>query len=330
MPPSRIKIKIILMLSFFIFGPLYSSPCLAAQRLSVVTSLFPLQEFAVAVGGKRVKVDLLLPPGAEPHTWEPKPSDLVKLTKANVFLYLGAGMEPWVHDLIKGINRPSLQIIEVSQGLLLLNSKISEENGKCEMSDHQVKNHKADKVKNQLHSHCHIDPHIWLDFHYDQIIVDKIANLFIKQDPEGTNIYRQNAVRYQKKLAELDQKYHEGLKKCCHRKIFLAGHSAFGYLAKRYHLEQIPLYGISPDAEPTPKKLAALVDIAKKDHIKAIYFEALGSNRLARVLAKEIGSLVLALNPGPNLTKKQLKSGVTFLSLMEENLLNLREGLICE
>ena len=137
-------------------------------------------------------------------------------------------------------------------------------------------------------------------------------------------------MRYRKKLKALDQKYQQGLKNCRHGKIFLAGHSAFGYLAERYHLEQIPLYGASPDAEPSPKKLAEVVDKARKNNIKVIYFESLSSDRLARVLAQEIGALVLALNPGPNLTKEQIKSGVTFLSLMEKNLINLREGLICE
>ncbi len=110
----------------------------------------------------------------------------------------------------------------------------------------------------------------------------------------------------------------------------MAGHSAFGYLAERYNLEQVPLYGISPDAEPTPKKLADVVDKARKHDIKVIYFESLASDRMAQVLAQEIGALVLPLNPGPNLTREQIKSGVTFLSLMEKNLINLREGLICE
>jgi len=305
---NQSRIKIIFILSLVTFFALYPLPCLANQRLSVVTSIFPLQEFALAVGGDRVRVDLLLPPGAEPHTWEPKPSDLVTLSQANIFLYLGAGMEPWVDDLIKGIHSPALQVIEISKGLLPIISKISEANNKKEK----------------------IDPHIWLNFHYDQIIVGQIAEFFAGQDPEGRDYYHQNALRYQQKLKELDRKYEQGLKNCYHRKIFLAGHSAFGYLAERYHLEQIPLYGISPDAEPTPKKLAEVVDMGKKHHIKAIYFESLASDRMAQVLAKEIGALVLALNPGPNLTKEQIKSGVTFLSLMEKNLMNLREGLICE
>jgi len=305
---NQSRIKIICILSLVIFFALYPLPCLANQKLTVVTSIFPLQEFALAVGGDRVRVDLLLPPGAEPHTWEPKPSDLVTLSQADIFIYLGAGMEPWVDDLIKAIHSPGLQLIEISKGLLPLISKISETKNKREK----------------------IDPHIWLDFHYDQIIVGQIAEFFAGQDPEGRNFFYQNALKYQKKLKALDQKYQQGLKTCRHKKIFLAGHSAFGYLAKRYNLEQIPLYGISPDAEPTPKKLAEVVQKARKHDIKAIYFVSLASDRMAQVIAQEIGALVLALNPGPNLSKEQIKSEVTFLSLMEKNLLNLREGLICE
>jgi zinc transport system substrate-binding protein len=175
-----------------------------------------------------------------------------------------------------------------------------------------------------------MDPHLWLDFSYDQIIVAQIARAFSEQDPEGSDFYHQNALKYQKKLADLDQKYNEGLKNCRHRKIFLGGHSAFAYLARRYHLEQIPVYGISPDAEPSPKRLAEITDLARKQHIKAIYFEELVSDKMAKTLAEEVGAMVLMLNPGANLTQEHLKSGVTFISLMEQNLENLQKGQVCE
>ncbi len=246
------RIKIIFILSLVTFFALYSLPCSANQRLSVVTSIFPLQEFALAVGGDRVKVDLLLTAGAEPHTWEPKPSDLVTLSQADIFLYLGAGMEPWVDDLIKGINRPSLQVIEISKGIWTQDSKAGKEHKKWEISDHQPEGHKPDKIKTHLHeknhkanhkadkikiplpeknhhkkeilhSHGHVDPHIWLDFHYDQIIVGQIAEFFAGQDPEGKDYYHQNALRYQKKLKALDQKYQQGLKNCRHGKFFWLG-----------------------------------------------------------------------------------------------------------
>jgi len=308
---------------FGLFYPLIPARvCLATEKkLQVVTSLFPLQEMARAVGGERVNVDLLLPPGAEPHSWEPKPSDIIILTKADIFIYLGAGMEPWVqnilHGINHGINRSSLKVVEASQGLATIKNR--------EETDDDEKGHHDDG-----HQHGPMDPHLWLDFSYDQIIVSKIAKAFSELDPAGKDIYTQNASQYQKKLAQLDRHYEEGLKGCQNRKIFFGGHSAFAYLAKRYHLEQVPLYGVSPDAEPSPKILAQTIDLARNLKIKTIFFEELVNDRLARVLAEEVGAGTLALNPGANITREQAKSGTTFLSLMEKNLENLRKGLICE
>lgn len=294
--------KSTLFIIIFLFAGLINCRyCLAKPKLSVLTTLFPLQEFSSAVGGERVLVELLLPPGAEPHTWEPRPSDIIKMNSADVFLYLGSGLEPWVDDLLKGTQNNSLEIVEVSSELAYItNSKGS------------------------------LDPHIWLDFYYDQLILEQIMTTFSKKDPDGIEYYKKNGNNYKQKLISLDQQYQKQLKNCQNRTIFLAGHSAFGYLVKRYQLKQVPLHGLSPDSKPTAQKLAITIQLAKEQHIKTIFCESLVSDRLAKVLAEEIGASILVLNPGPNLTKEQLKSGITFLSLMEENLKQLKKGLLCE
>jgi zinc transport system substrate-binding protein len=110
----------------------------------------------------------------------------------------------------------------------------------------------------------------------------------------------------------------------------VGGHAAYSYLADRYGLIQIPLYGINPHSEPTPKQLARVITLAKQHHIKIIYFEISVSDKLAKVIAEEVGAKTLVLNSGANPTKGQLKSGVTFISLMEKNLENLRHGLVCQ
>jgi zinc transport system substrate-binding protein len=112
--------------------------------------------------------------------------------------------------------------------------------------------------------------------------------------------------------------------------MILGGHSAFGYLTQRYGLQQIALYGISPNAEPTPKKLAEVVQAAKNHKVKFIFFESLVNPKLAQVLAKEAGLGTLLLHTGHNVTKEQIKNKTTFLELMEINLNNLRRGLGCD
>ena len=285
-----------------------------AEQCSVVTTIFPLTEFAQAVGGERIKVAQLLPPGAEVHTWEPKPSDIVKLSRADVFIHIGPEMEPWVSGMLKAIDNPKLVIIEASQGLPILPADQTEPHDSYHRHE-----------SGQRH-----DPHVWLNFDYDQKIVDKITVALSTRDPEGALLYQKNAEVYQTKLRDLDQRYRKELGKCNSKEIILGSHAAFGYLAKQYGLTQVPLYGLSPNAEPTPKKMAQVITLAKQHQAEAIYYEELVSDKLAKAIAQEVGAKTLVLNPGANLTKKQIETKVTFLALMEQNLENLKYGLACK
>ncbi len=282
-----------------------------AKKIRIVTSVFPLLEFAEAVSGERGEVSLLLPPGAEIHTWQTRPIDIIRLSSADLFIYIGADLEPWLHDLLKSVRNSNLRVLEASRGIPLI--------------DEEGIVHNAHE-----HEHGAYDPHIWLDFKNDQRIVDKIAAVLSEMDPEGSSIFKKNTSAYKEKLRRLDQKFKDGLKDCVHRTIILGGHAAFGYLARSYDLRQISLYGLSPDSSPTPKKLIEVVELAKKHRIKVIFFEIYVSDELAKVLAEEVGARTLVLNPGANLTKKQLKSGKTFFDIMEANLENLKDGLDCK
>ena len=283
----------------------------AAKKIRVVTSVFPLLEFAGAVSGERGEVSLLLPPGAEIHTWRPRPSDIIRLSSADLFIYIGADLEPWLHDLLKSIRNPNLRVLEASRGIPLV--------------DEEGIVHNAHE-----HEHGAHDPHIWLDFKNDQRIVDKIAAVLSEMDTEGSSVFKRNAFIYKEKLQRLDHKFKDGLMDCVHRTMILAGHGAFGYLARSYNLRQISLYGLSPDSRPTPKKLIEVVELAKKYRIKVIFFEIRVRDELAKVIAEEVGARTLVLNPGANLTKEQLKSGKTFFDIMEKNLEKLKDGLICK
>jgi zinc transport system substrate-binding protein len=286
-----------------------------------------LQEFAEVVGSDRVNVQLLLPPGREPHSWEPRPTDIVNLSKADIFIYIGAGLEPWAKDLLEGVKSSSLLVIEASEGLDLI--YLEELNTHLLVKETKQKNTSHRKYEHR-HHHERIDPHVWLDFRNDQKIIDKIVKVFSRMDPEGTAIYINNGKKYKEKLAGLDIKYAQGLKNCKRSIILLGGHGAFSYVARKYELKEIPLHGMSPDAEPKPRELAEVIDFAEIQGIKAVFFERLVNDRLARVVAEEIGAVTLVLNSGPNLTKKEIEEGITFISLMEENLRNLMKGLECE
>ena len=309
------KFKLVCILFTWVLLPWSPSSAQPPPALKVVASLFPLQEFARAVGGDQVQVALLLPPGAEAHSWEPRPSDVVKVSQADIFIYVSPSLEPWVDKVLRAAQSKKLRVLEASQGLPLIKAEGPEERtGRAGGSRGPEK----------------MDPHLWLDFALDQKIVDTIAAAFSEKDPIHAADYKNNAQIYLGKLNDLDQRYRQALAKCRHRQILLSGHAAFAYLAKRYGLQQIALSGISPDAEPTPKKMAGVVEMAHKTGIKFIYVEELVNPKLAQSLSKEAGVGILTLNAGHNLTAQQVKEKVTFLEVMEKNLKNLEKGLECQ
>jgi zinc transport system substrate-binding protein len=310
--PGRAFCFFLLSLAPFFF---LVSPPMARAHLQVVTTLFPLQEFAAAVGREKVRVEMIIPPGAEPHAWEPKPSDLAKIYRADIFIYLSPAMEPWAADILKATRGIRLEVVEASHGLPMLEARGSRE----------VPPQDRDRGQGER-----VDPHVWLDFSLDQKIVDTIAAALAERDPADARRYRANAGSYKARLEALDRQYQSSLSTCRLRQIILGGHSAYAYLAKRYGLQQIPLYGVSPDAEPTPRKLTEMIQAARIHKVKYIFFEELVNPKMARVLAEEAGLQTLVLNAGANLTREQIRQKVTFLGLMEKNLASLRKGLDCE
>lgn len=302
------KILIPIFLLWFVAGTGISELTQTKQNPAprIMTSIFPLKEFAQAVCGDWGSVDLLLPPGAEIHTWRPRPSDLVKISSADVFIYIGAELEPWVDDILRSVKNPHLHVMEATEGLTLLSG---EEEGE--------------------HEHGALDPHIWLDFTNDIVIIDRITEILCEVAPDRRDIFRNNADIYKRKLKALDERYRKTLDRCDQKTIVLGGHAAFGYLARRYELSQISLYGLSPDSKPTPRQLIDVINFVNEKGIKAIFFEVNVSSELARVIAEETGAKTLVLNPGASLPGRGNHAGITFLSIMEKNLENLKNGLRC-
>ena len=287
-----------------------SSIALCAQsqeKISILTSLFPLYEFAQAVCGERGEVDILIPPGAEVHTWKPRPSDIIKIAQADLFVVVGSVLEPWLEGILKTVKNPKLHILETSLGF------------KWAEDEHTRENH--------AHDHESGDPHIWLDFEYDMQIIEQIRSILTQMDPFSADLYRDNARNINLRLKNLDNLYKEELGRCSLRTFILGGHSAFGHLAKKYDLNQVAVYGLSPDSQPSPRKLVETIQIAKEQGVKAIYFESMLNNDIARMIADEVGCQTLALHPGANVSGEELKSGVSFFDIMEKNLENLKIGL---
>ncbi len=283
-------------------------------KLKVVASVYPVYEFARQVGGDKIDLTQLMPPGAEPHDWEPTAREIVAIRAARLFLYHGAGFET-IDKLLTAETLGATKAVAVSQGIPLL--KPADDDG----HDH------GSGDKNAKPHDTHTDSHMWLDPLLAQKEVEAIAAALAAADPQNADYYRQNAAGYIRELAKLDQEYQTALAGLPRREI-VTSHAAFGYLAARYGLKQLPIMGLSPDSEPTPDKMASVVKFCREHQVKYIFFETLVSPRLAETIARETGASLLVLNPVENLTPEETQQGKNYLGIMRDNLTNLKKALV--
>lgn len=279
-------------------------------KLRILTTVLPLREFAAAILGDRGEAELLLPAGAGVHNWQPRPGDIARLAECDLLLYIGSGLEPWLPGLLQAMPPGRPRTFEAAAEIVTLE-------------------HGEEQDEGPGHRDEGLDPHVWLDFELDARMAAGIADELGRIDPAGKEAYAANAGRLSDRLRALDAEFRAGIAGCERRNLVLAGHGAFGYLAKRYGLVQKALYGLSPDSQPRPKDVMAAVDFCRKAGIKTIFFENSVPPDLAKTLAREIGGRVIVLHAGHNLTREQLDRGVGFFELMEENLSRLRSGLGC-
>lgn len=282
-----------------------------SEKIEITTSFYPLAEFSRQVGGEFVQVQSLTPTGVEPHDFEPAPRQVQTIYKSDLFVFNGGGVDAWASDLAPSIEQNGVQILEMS-GLMtnLLPVTESEEEGE----DHEE----------EL-----FDEHFWLSPKLAQREVEAIADALIAIDPIHAAQYQMNTKSFIDELQELDQEYEQGLAVCDIR-VSVTSHAAFAYLAKDYDFQQLPLTGLSPDEEPSAGSLARLSEIAKELGVKYVFFETLVDPKLAQTLAREIGAQTLVFNPLEGLTQEEINLGENYLSIMMENLDNLRTAMLCQ
>jgi len=285
----------------------------SVTKLNVVTTFYPMYEFSRQVGGEYADVTALIPPGAEPHDWEPSAQDMVKLKEADIFVYNGV-VEGWVDDALSSAANGERIVVEASKGISLMEGLPEEEEGEEHEHEHE---HEEGPI---------LDPHVWLDPVLAQQEVAAIEAAFEQADPAHKDDYKKNADAYIAKLKALDEAFKADLKDV-KRTQFVTQHAAFGYLAKQYGLTQVPIAGLSPEQEPSPDKLADIVKFAKEHQVKTIFFETLVEPKVAQVVANEIGAVTDVLNPLEGLTDEDQKNNLDYIGIMKNNLEALKKAL---
>lgn len=301
----------------------------ASEKPKVFTTIYPLEYVTKRIGGVHVEVINIVPPGVEPHDFEPTAKNMVALTEADVFVYNGSGLELWVDKAVENLDKNHTQIINTTEGLDLLKAHEHEEEHADEHGDEHADEHK-DEHEEHGHEHDHdhgeYDPHVWLDPSLLKEQADKVKHALIAKDQAHAADYEKNYVQLASELDQLDQEFKEMVAQAA-RKEFMVSHSAFYYLAHRYGLEQVAISGVNPADEPSPAEMKKLVEHVKEHQLPYVLFETLVSPKVAEVIAKEAGVKTATLNPLEGLTQEDVKAGKDYLSIMRENLETLREAL---
>ena len=309
---KKIVLLVILLLSFTI-GLFYlqDSKTPQSDRLVVTVSTFALYDIVKHIGGSSVDVELVIPFGAEVHSFEPTPKTIIAIEKSELFLYSGADLEPWI---IKLAQSPNMH--DMSKVVTLKRTEAS-----CG-GDHIDGHH-------HYHGDEATDPHYWLDIDNMKLLTQKIALMFVKMDAKNEASYLKRATSYMHELTKLDSAYKMGLESCDVREVVLH-HNVLGYVAETYDFHVSPLTGLSPDALADAKTMAQLSTTIREKGLKVLFFEAFVSDRLMRNLAKENGVELDYLEPLANLTAEQAKTGMSYNDGMYVNLEKLRHAMRCK
>ncbi len=296
--------------------------------VGVVASVLPIAFVAQEVGGDRVKVDVLVPPGASPHTFEPVPSDMVKLQRARLFLRVGAGLDAW-SDKLRGAAPAGLETLTLIgvPGMKPLEGGHDHDQGMKPAEKHDDHGHeekhamkkddhgheekhamkKDDHGREEKHAEKHADhaeepgegmnPHFWLDpIRVRDAVVPVIVEHLVEADPAGKDYYEKRGKDFHQRLTALDIQIRRELAKAKGRK-FVAFHGAWPYFSERYNVEEVAVVQEFAGEEPTPKEVAALVQGARAAEIRSILVEPQLSPRVAQTIANEFGGGTVMVDP---------------------------------
>lgn len=267
-------------------------------KLRILATFLPVHAHAAAIAGDRAIVESLVAGDVGAHDFSPRPADMERIAKADVLVFNGAGMEPWLDDLVGPTGGKKLHKVDLSAGIELL---------------------KSPPALDAQHQHRESNPHIWLDPVIAIRQVETLRDALIAADPHGAAVYQKNASTYITRLRELDADFQRILGPLPSKKL-VTFHDAFPYLAKRYGMESVGYISEFPERDPTPSELAALIERIRAARVKVLFAETGYEPALLQRIAAESGSRVSILD-----TLEVGKSGPdAYLSGMRRNLEALR------
>jgi zinc transport system substrate-binding protein len=310
-----------------LLGAVAVPPSAAAEKLPVAASIIPLGDFCRQLGGDRLDVQVLIPPGASPHTFEPTPAAVRKFSRARLVVMVGAHLEPWAARFLQTGARAGV-LVEAVAGLDLIQDAEEASPAQHPVTPVRQDGHAHSKAElsrqHQGHDHRHLggNPHVWLDPVLAQDICRRLAAALIAVDPDHRQLYETNLAAYLSQLESLHQEMAQTIGGF-RIKDYVDFHPAFAYLAKRYGLRHAGSIETSPGREPTPRHLRKMVEAVRRSGMRVVFTEPQFDPKIARVIAQEAGVRTLTLDP----LGGRPPYGNNYLQLMRHNLAVLQEAM---
>ena len=282
----------------------------ASKKPIVGVTTFALYDMTKHIAGNTMTVVNILPFGVDPHGFEPTPRLMTSVEKSSLFIYSGAGLEPWIHGFTfkhKAIN--------ISKYVKLRKLRADE----------------IDKDHEHTHEahHNSVDPHYWLDFNNMKIAAKVISKELIALQPKEQALYIKNRDNYIQMLEKLDEAYKQRLSHC-EEKSVVVSHNALGYVANRYGFDVESLTGLSPEAEPSAQAIKRIFQDIHTQGIKTIFYENFVNDKVTKTIAKDANISVDVFQPLGNITADEAREKLTYKDIMLKNLEKLSKALMCK
>ncbi|WP_312105291.1 metal ABC transporter substrate-binding protein [Pygmaiobacter massiliensis] len=300
------------------------------EKLTIVTTNFPPYDFVRQIGGEAVEVTMLLKPGAESHSYEPTPKDIKAVQNADLFIYTGSENDVWVEDILSSLGgeKPDtlklLDCVPTVEEELVEGMEAEHDHDEGESDTHT----KSDAHDEEEHNEHEIDEHVWTSPKNAILITEKISQEMQQRDPNHAETYAKNAAAYLEKLNALDSELTEVTTHAKRKTILFGDRFPFRYLADAYGLNYFAAFsGCSSETEPDASTVAFLVDKVKAEQLPVVFTIELSNGKIADSICDATGARKLTLHSCHNLTKDEWERGETYLSIMEQNVKQLKEAL---
>ena len=324
------------------------------SKLNVITTVFAPYDFAKEILGDKANVSMLTSPGAETHSYEPTPKDIIRIQNCDVFIYVGGESDAWVDDILASMDTEKIEIITLIDCVPTVEEEIVEgmehnhehddhehddhghdehdNHGHDEHDDHEHDNHEHDEHGHDEHDknedESKIDEHVWTSPKNAKLIVEKISSVFCELDAENSAEYESNTAEYILKLDELDAKFQDVVDNAARKTIILGDRFPFRYFVDAYELSYFAAFpGCSDETEASAATIAFLIDKVKDENIPVVFHAEMSNKKMAEVIGESANAEVLLLHSCHNVSKDELESGATYLDLMNQNVENLRKAL---